>query len=87
MCNVKMIWFFLPLSLYYLLVCDGQLMQVDLVKRHLFSVYWNGEDRRVLRGHWFARKGGVDWLPLREDVAEQLEVAYRRQVCENSTIL
>lgn len=34
----------------------------------------------MLRGHWFARKGSLDWLPLREDVAEQLEGAYRRQV-------
>lgn len=58
-------------------------MQVDLVKRHCFPVYWNGENRRVLRGHWFARKGGLDWLPLREDVAEQLEIAYRSQVCYN----
>lgn len=51
-----------------------------MVKRHCFPVYWNGEDRRVLRGHWFARKGGLDWLPLREDVAEQLEFAYRSKV-------
>lgn len=56
-------------------------MQVDLTRRHCFPVYWNGENRRVLRGHWFARKGGLDWLPLREDVAEQLEIAYRSQVC------
>ncbi|KAA3484403.1 phospholipase SGR2-like isoform X1 [Gossypium australe] len=55
-------------------------LYVDLVKRHCFPVYWNGETRRVLRGHWFARKGGMDWLPLREDVAEQLEIAYRSQV-------
>lgn len=34
----------------------------------------------MLRGHWFARKGGLDWLPLREDVSEQLEYAYRSQV-------
>ncbi|CAK7328847.1 unnamed protein product [Dovyalis caffra] len=53
---------------------------VDLVKRHCFPVYWNGENRRVLRGHWFACKGGLDWLPLREDVAEQLEISYRSQV-------
>ncbi len=26
------------------------------------------------------RKGGLDWLPLREDVAEQLEIAYHRKV-------
>ncbi|KAI9200153.1 hypothetical protein LWI28_003443 [Acer negundo] len=58
----------------------GGLYEVDLIKRHCFPVYWNGENRRVLRGHWFARKGGLDWLPLREDVAEQLEVAYRTQV-------
>ncbi|KAG5233111.1 phospholipase SGR [Salix suchowensis] len=58
----------------------GGLYEVDLVKRHCFPVYWNGENRRVLRGHWFARKGGLDWLPLREDVAEQLEIAYQSQV-------
>ncbi|XP_043809391.1 phospholipase SGR2 isoform X5 [Manihot esculenta] len=58
----------------------GGLYEVDLVKRRCFPVYWNGENRRVLRGHWFARKAGLDWLPLREDVAEQLEIAYRRQV-------
>ncbi|KAJ0024284.1 hypothetical protein Pint_07570 [Pistacia integerrima] len=58
----------------------GGLYEVDLVKRHCFPVYWNGDNRRVLRGHWFARKGGLDWLPLREDVAEQLEIAYRSKV-------
>ncbi|KAL0417935.1 UNVERIFIED_CONTAM: Phospholipase SGR2 [Sesamum radiatum] len=57
----------------------GGLYEVDLVKRHCFPVYWNGENRRVVRGHWFARKGGLDWLPLREDVSEQLEYAYRSQ--------
>ncbi|QCD91932.1 phospholipase DDHD1 [Vigna unguiculata] len=57
---------------------EGGLYEVDLVSRHCFPVYWNGENRRV--GHWFARKGGLDWLPLREDVAEQLEIAYRSQV-------
>lgn len=55
---------------------------MDLERRHCFPVYWNGENRRVLRGHWFARKNGLDWFPLREDVAEQLEFAYRCQVCE-----
>ncbi|CAN6475512.1 unnamed protein product [Victoria cruziana] len=58
----------------------GGLHEVDLVKRHCFPVYWNGENRRVLRGHWFARKAGLEWLPLRENVAEQLELAYRCQV-------
>ncbi|KAL6316176.1 hypothetical protein AAG906_016006 [Vitis piasezkii] len=37
--------------------CKGGLYEVDLVKRHCFPIYWNGENRRVLRGHWFARKG------------------------------
>ncbi|XP_044510209.1 phospholipase SGR2 isoform X3 [Mangifera indica] len=58
----------------------GGLYEVDLAKRHCFPVYWNGDNRRVLRGHWFARKGGLDWLPLREDVAEQLEIAYCSKV-------
>ncbi|XP_061362840.1 phospholipase SGR2 [Gastrolobium bilobum] len=63
----------------------GGLYEVDLIKRHCFPVYWNGENRRVLRGHWFARKGGLDWLPLREDVAEQLEIAYHSQVWHRRT--
>lgn len=63
----------------------GGLYEVDLLKRHCFPVYWNGENRRVLRGHWFAQSGGLDWLPLREDVAEQLEFAYRRQVWHRRT--
>ncbi|KAL3513354.1 hypothetical protein ACH5RR_026071, partial [Cinchona calisaya] len=63
----------------------GGLYEVDLVKRHCFPVYWSGENRRVLRGHWFARKGGLDWLPLREDVAEQLEFAYRSKIWHRRT--
>ncbi|KAI4320231.1 hypothetical protein MLD38_033734 [Melastoma candidum] len=63
----------------------GGLYEVDLVRRHCFPVYWNGENRRVLRGHWFARKGGLDWLPMREDVAEQLECAYQKQVWHRRT--
>ncbi|RZC53480.1 hypothetical protein C5167_012333 [Papaver somniferum] len=58
----------------------GGLYEVDLVTRQCFPVYWTGENRRVLRGHWFGRKSGLDWLPVREDVAEQLEFAYRGQV-------
>ncbi|XP_065026037.1 phospholipase SGR2-like isoform X8 [Musa acuminata AAA Group] len=63
----------------------GGLYEVDLIKRHCFPVYWSGENRRVLRGHWFAHKDGNDWLPLREDVAEQLELAYRCQVWRRRT--
>ena len=50
------------------------------MRRRCIPVYWRGEHRRVLRGHWFVRKGGLDWLPLREDVAEQLEIAYNKKV-------
>ncbi|KAL4589700.1 hypothetical protein LXL04_002608 [Taraxacum kok-saghyz] len=63
----------------------GGLYEVDLVKRHCFPVYWDGDNRRVLRGHWFARKGGLDWLPIREDVSEQLEFAYRGRVWRRRT--
>ncbi|XP_077224242.1 phospholipase SGR2-like isoform X2 [Tasmannia lanceolata] len=63
----------------------GGLYEVELAKRHCFPVYWHGENRRVLRGHWFARKNGLDWLPLREDVAEQLEFAYSCQVWHRRT--
>ena len=50
------------------------------MQRRCIPVYWRGEHRRVLRGHWYVRKGGLDWLPLREDVAEQLEIAYHKKV-------
>ncbi|KAD4180446.1 hypothetical protein E3N88_29037 [Mikania micrantha] len=63
----------------------GGLYEVDLFRRHSFPVYWNGDNRRVLRGHWFARKGSLDWFPLREDVAEQLEFAYRGRVWHRRT--
>ncbi|KAL8223190.1 hypothetical protein R6Q57_020589 [Mikania cordata] len=60
-------------------------VKVDLFRRHSFPVYWNGDNRRVLRGHWFARKGSLDWFPLREDVAEQLEFAYHGRVWHRRT--
>ncbi|XP_072999918.1 phospholipase SGR2-like isoform X1 [Typha latifolia] len=63
----------------------GGIYEVDLTRRHCFPVYWNGGNRRVLRGHWFARKAGLDWIPLREDVAEQLELAYHCKVWHRRT--
>eukprot|EP00850_Spirogloea_muscicola_P001411 SM000005S17208 [mRNA] locus=s5:845442:851065:+ [translate_table: standard] len=58
----------------------GGLYEVNLSSRRCSPVYWQGEDRRVLRGLWFAMKMGGEWLPLREDVGEQLEAAYRSKV-------
>ncbi|XP_024522407.1 phospholipase SGR2 [Selaginella moellendorffii] len=58
----------------------GGLYEVDLDSRRCFPVYWGGEHRRVLRGHWFAQRGSLDWLPLREDIAEQLEFGYRSKI-------
>ncbi|KAK4803702.1 hypothetical protein SAY86_003519 [Trapa natans] len=63
----------------------GGLYEVDLVRRHCYPIYWQDENRRVLRGHWFALKVKLEWLPLREDVAEQLEFAYRSQVWHRRT--
>ncbi|KAG0628641.1 hypothetical protein M758_1G042200 [Ceratodon purpureus] len=63
----------------------GGLYEVDLMRRRCIPVYWRGEHRRVLRGHWYVRKGGLDWLPLREDVAEQLEIAYHKKVWRRRT--
>lgn len=55
--------------------------QVMLALRRSVPVYWEGEQRRVLRGLWFAKKPGLaPWLPLREDLAEQLEAAYEGKV-------
>ncbi len=35
-----------------------------------------------MRGTWFLEKGS-DWVPLRETVADELETAYRSQVCSD----
>ena len=57
------------------------LLQVDLARRRSFPVYWQAGERRVLRGLWFGQGPGAGhWLPIREDLAEQLEAAYRYRV-------
>ncbi len=33
-------------------------------------LYWRGEHLYVLGGHWYVCRGGLDWLPLWEGVAE-----------------
>ena len=49
--------------------------EVDLRKRQVRPCYWPSSRHRVLRGTWFAEKGG-EWVPLREALADQLEQAY-----------
>ncbi|KAL2609785.1 hypothetical protein R1flu_028358 [Riccia fluitans] len=61
-------------------IVKGGLYEVYLHQRRCSPVYWRRDHRRVLRGHWFALKGGLDWLPVREDIAEQLEIAYESKV-------
>ncbi|KAL3699024.1 hypothetical protein R1sor_017046 [Riccia sorocarpa] len=61
-------------------IVKGGLYEVDLRQRRCSPVYWRGDHRRVLRGHWFVLKGGLDWLPVREDIAEQLEIAYESKI-------
>eukprot|EP00898_Chlorokybus_atmophyticus_P005929 jgi/Chlat1/6337/Chrsp44S05893 len=60
-------------------VVRGGLYEVDLKTRLCTTAYWIGEAYRVQRGTWFAEKSSATWLPVREDVAEQLETAYRNQ--------
>ena len=54
--------------------------QVDLYRRRATYCYWKGEPLRVRRGTWFVERSPGEWLPLSENVADQLEEAYRSQV-------
>eukprot|EP00887_Chlorella_sp_A99_P003527 scaffold7.g3527.t1 len=58
---------------------QGGHYEVDLRRRLLKPCYWPDACHRVLRGTWFADKGG-EWVPLKESLAEQLEEAYRQAV-------
>lgn len=66
----------------------GGLYEGFLEKRKLAPIFWKAGNRRILRGSWFAQPRKTrDWLPLREDIAEQLEIAYRGQVWRRRSFL
>ncbi|GAQ85140.1 unknown protein [Klebsormidium nitens] len=66
----------------------GGLYECFLEKRKLSAIFWKAGHRRILRGSWFAQpRKTKDWLPLREDIAEQLEIAYRGQVWRRRSFL
>ncbi|CAG9461893.1 unnamed protein product [Pedinophyceae sp. YPF-701] len=63
----------------------GGLSDVHLPDRRLTDSYWPGPAKRVLRGTWFVERGSREWMPLREDIAEQLEEAFRNRVWRPSS--
>lgn len=46
--------------------------------RGVMASGWQAQ-HRVMRGTWFVEKG-LDWVPLSETVADELETAFRREV-------
>lgn len=57
----------------------GKRWEVDLLLRLMTPCYWPEAQHRVMRGTWFVEKG-LDWVPLAETVADELETAFRRGV-------
>eukprot|EP00873_Tetraselmis_striata_P042671 jgi/Tetstr1/462935/TSEL_007883.t1 len=68
---------------YRCVLVRGGYQEVDLPTRCLKFCYWPGPRHRVQRGSWFVERGGAgQWAPLRENLADQLEEAFRNKIWE-----
>jgi hypothetical protein len=53
--------------------------EVDLPRRQLRPSYWPGTCHRVLRGTWFAEKGG-EWVPLKARLSQHQSAHWRLHI-------
>ncbi|ORX46975.1 DDHD-domain-containing protein [Hesseltinella vesiculosa] len=59
-------------------VAEDMLFEVQLDKRIIYPVYWNGPSYMVRRATWFVQVDGSTWLPCEENLAEQIEIGYHK---------
>lgn len=59
---------------------DG-LFQVDIVKRRIMPVYWDGPTYEIRRGLWFY-ESGKKCLPCTEEVSSEIEYIYQTVIKE-----
>ncbi|KAI7898419.1 uncharacterized protein BX663DRAFT_262258 [Cokeromyces recurvatus] len=58
-------------------VNEDYLFQVNLLKREISPIYWEGPVFEVRRATWFMQVDGV-WLPCEETLAYQIEEGYQK---------
>ncbi|KAI8638100.1 hypothetical protein BD408DRAFT_453809 [Parasitella parasitica] len=58
-------------------VNEDHLFQVDIHKREISPVYWEGPIFEVRRATWFMQADSK-WLPCEENMAKQVEEGYRK---------
>ncbi|KAG2175583.1 hypothetical protein INT43_001230 [Umbelopsis isabellina] len=57
-------------------VNEDELFQVDVSRRTISPVYWEGPTYDVRRATWFIQGDSSKWVPCEETFAEQIELGY-----------
>jgi hypothetical protein len=57
-------------------VNEDHLFEVNISKREISPVYWEGPTYEVRRATWFIADG-AKWLPCEENMANQIEQGYQ----------
>jgi hypothetical protein len=57
-------------------VNEDELFHVDVARRIISPVYWDGPTYDVRRATWFIQGDSSKWVPCEETFAEQIELGY-----------
>lgn len=56
---------------------EDYLFEVDIEKRTIGPIYWEGPIFEIRRATWFIQGDGSKWVPCEENLSEQLEIGYQ----------
>ncbi|KAG2231733.1 hypothetical protein INT48_003588, partial [Thamnidium elegans] len=59
-------------------VNEDYLFEVNITKREISPVYWEGPIYEVRRATWFMQGDGSKWLPCEENMSRQVEQGYQK---------
>ncbi|KAI8093670.1 DDHD domain-containing protein [Halteromyces radiatus] len=60
-------------------VNEDYLFEVDVEKRTIAPIYWEGPIFEIRRATWFIQGDGSKWIPCEENLAEQIEIGYQKR--------
>ncbi|CAO3623533.1 unnamed protein product [Cunninghamella blakesleeana] len=60
-------------------VNEDYLFEVDINKRAIDPIYWEGPTFEIRRATWFTQGDGSKWVPVEENLAEQIEIGYQER--------